>query len=78
METERQRKIRDGLIKEESKEQLENGAALFIQKRLKGILARKQIELMRQEEMVFLGMARRPKTVQEKSRGDPIQRMKTV
>lgn len=51
--------------------QRENDAALFIQKRIKGILARKQIESMREEEMYFLGMARRPKTVQEKMR-DPI------
>ena len=71
------RKIREGLIKEQSKEQQENAAALFIQKRLKGILARKQIELLRQEEMYFLGMSRRPKTVQERTR-DPLQRMKTI
>jgi len=48
---------------------------LFIQKRIKGILARKQIEGIRQEELFFLGMARRPMTVQEKMR-DPIKRMK--
>jgi len=63
LEQEMNRKIREGLIKEQSKEQQENAAALFIQKRLKGILARKQIELLRQEEMYFLGMSRRPKTV---------------
>lgn len=57
------KKIREGLIKEQTTEQKENAAALFIQKRIKSILARKQIEAIRQEELFFLGMARRPMTV---------------
>jgi len=77
MDLELKKKIKDGIIKEQTREQQENGASLFIQTRIKGILARKQIEVMRQEEMFFLGMARRPKTVQEKMR-DPIQKMKTI
>jgi hypothetical protein len=48
---------------------MENDAALLIQRRLKGIIARKRIDELRQEEMVFLGMSRKPKN-------DPISRMK--
>ena len=55
-------KIREGLIKEPNKDQQETDAALFIQRHLKGILARKRIDDLRQEEMVFLGMSRKPKT----------------
>ncbi len=38
-------------------------------------MARKQVELMRQEEMVFLGMARKPKT-KEDLKNHPVERMK--
>jgi hypothetical protein len=38
-------------------------------------LARKKIEELRQEELYFLGMARRPMTHQEKVR-NPIDKMK--
>lgn len=62
-------KIKEGLVKERTKDQIENDAALLIQKRLKGILARKRIDDLRQEEMVFLGMSRKPKK-------EPIDRMK--
>jgi hypothetical protein len=41
------RKIREGLIKEQSKEQQENEASIFIQKRLRGILSRKRVEDLR-------------------------------
>lgn len=62
-------KIKDGVMKERSKEQMENDAALLIQRRIKGILARKRIDEIRQEEMVFLGMSRKPRT-------EPISKMK--
>ena len=62
-------KIKEGLIKEKSKDQVENEAALVIQRRMKGILSRKRIDDLRQEEMVFLGMSRKPKM-------DPINRAK--
>jgi len=45
----------------------ENQASEFIQRRIRGILARKNIELMRQDEMVFLGMQRQPPRDEEKS-----------
>jgi hypothetical protein len=47
LENETNRKIREGLIKEQTREQQENEAALFIQRRLRGILARKEIEIER-------------------------------
>jgi len=69
------KQIREGIIKEETKEVQENRASILVQKRLRGILARKRVEELRQEEMVFLGMARKPKT-QEEMKDDPIQKMK--
>lgn len=69
------RKIKDGLMKEESAEQKELNASLIIQKRMRGILSRKKVEEMRAEEMVFLGMARKPKT-KEDLKNDPIEKMK--
>lgn len=68
------RKIREGLIKEQTKESQENEASVFIQKRLRGILARKKVEELRQDEMVFLGMARKPKTIEE-MKNHPIDKM---
>ena len=62
-------KIKEGLVKERTKDQQENDAAMIIQRRIKGILARKRIDELRAEEMVFLGMSRKPKN-------EPITRMK--
>lgn len=42
---------------------------------MRGILARKRVEDLRQEEMVFLGMAKKPRT-KEELKNDPIERMK--
>jgi hypothetical protein len=62
-------KIREGVVKERSKDQMENDAAMIIQRRIKGILARKRIDELRAEEMIFLGMSRKPKN-------EPITKMK--
>jgi len=43
---------------EMTQQEKEYAAAEFAQRRIRGILARKQVEQMRQDEMVFLGMAR--------------------
>lgn len=51
----------------------ENDATKKIQRVLRGILARKRVEEMRQDELVFLGMAPKPKTAQEKLNG-PVER----
>lgn len=40
-------KIKEGLIKEKSKDEMENEATLIIQRRIKGILARKRIDEIR-------------------------------
>jgi len=40
----------------------EDEATSKIQKILRGILARKRVDEMRQEELEFLGMARKPRT----------------
>lgn len=51
----------------------ENEAAMKVQKVLRGIIARKRVEELRQDELVFLGMAPKPKTEQEKL-NDPLHR----
>lgn len=47
-------------------------AAEMLQRRIRGILARKIVEDLRQEEMVFLGMQRAPKT-EEELKNDPLE-----
>ena len=56
--------MKRGKVAQPSKEEAADQAAEVVQNRIRGILARKEIEDMRQEEMIFLGMVRRPKTVQ--------------
>ena len=74
MQKEIERKAKEGKIQRETNENRENNASLFIQKRVRGILARKYVERVRQDEMEFLGMVRPKKTI-EQQRNDPIKRM---
>ena len=68
------RKLREGRLPEPNKDNQENESCVFIQKRLRGILARKNVERLRTEEMEFLGMVRKKKTPEEE-RNDPIKKM---
>ena len=72
-EKEYQRKIKEGAIKELDPSEKEHQNCVYIQKRLRGILARKRVEELRMEEMVFLGMERKPKT-KEEMLNDPIEK----
>jgi hypothetical protein len=45
-----------------------------IQQRIRGILARKQVESLRIDEMQFLGMQKKKKTAEEE-RNDPVKLM---
>jgi len=58
--------LKKGRKIESSQQVKEAKAAEFLQRRFRGIAARKQIELMREEEMIFLGMKPRPKTALER------------
>lgn len=49
----------------------------MIQCRIRGILARKQIEKMREDEMIFLGMKRKPKTAEE-IKNDPVKKAEAI
>lgn len=51
----------------------EDDASKKVQRILRGILARKRVEEMRQDELVFLGMAPKPKTDEEK-KNDPVKK----
>jgi len=57
--------VKSGKMNDLSGPEKEAFAAEFVQRRIRGILARKDIELKRQEEMIFLGMQRRQKTEDE-------------
>ena len=70
------RKLREGKIKEENKDQRETDASVLLQRRMRGILARKTVESMREEEMEFLGMKRKKKTPEEML-NDPIKKMRS-
>lgn len=56
------KRMHNGKLAARSEEETQAQAAEIVQNRIRGILARKEIEEMRQEEMIFLGMVRRPKT----------------
>lgn len=70
------RKLREGKgkVPEPNRENQESEACVFIQKRMRGIIARKAVERTRTEEMEFLGMTRKKKTPDEE-RNDPIKKM---
>ena len=68
------RLIREGKITQENNDNKEAESCTFIQQRMRGILARKYVERLRSEEMEFLGMQRKKKTLEEE-RNDPIKKM---
>ena len=72
LEAKRQRDIREGKIKEDTANNQESESVAFIQRRIRGILARKHVDRMRNEEMEFLGMTKKKKTAEE-LRKDPIK-----
>lgn len=69
-----EKRAKEGKAQKESQENKDNKASLFIQKRIRGILARKNVERLRADEMEFLGMVRKKKT-EEEMRSDPIKKM---
>lgn len=57
------RDIKEGKVADTQKaENPENESCVFIQRRIRGILARKYVDRLREEEMEFLGMSRKKKT----------------
>ena len=69
---ENRKRLYNGKMSAPTQSQAEEQSAELIQCQIRGILDRKKIEKMRQEEMIFLGMQRKPKTEEEKSK-DPIK-----
>ena len=67
------KRMHGGKMQAPSKEETADQAAEIVQNRIRGILARKEIEDLRQEEMIFLGMVRKPKTEVEVKK-DPVKR----
>ena len=74
MNVELLRKLREGKLQEPSKDMKEIESCVMLQKRMRGILARKAVEKVRLEEMEFLGMQRKTKT-KEELLNDPIKKM---
>ena len=64
--------MKTGKATDMTAQEKEQFSAEFIQRRIRGILCRKDCEQKRQEEMIFLGMQRRQKTDEEIKHG-PIQ-----
>ena len=73
-QAEKLRKLREGKLTEKTEDNKENDASVVIQQRIRGILARKQVESLRIDEMQFLGMQKKKKTAEEE-RNDPIKLM---
>ena len=67
------KKMHNGKLQAQTNEEAEDQSAEIIQCHIRGILARKQIEKMREDEMIFLGMKRKPKT-QDEIKNDPIKK----
>jgi IQ and AAA domain-containing protein len=65
------KRMHNGKMQAPTKQEAEEQSAEIVQCLIRGIVARKTIEKMRQEEMIFLGMQRKPKTEEEK-KNDPI------
>jgi hypothetical protein len=66
--------LKKGKKLESSQQVKEAKAAEVLQKRFRGITARKAIEQMREEEMIFLGMKQRPKTALERETDPLVER----
>lgn len=54
--------MREGKLPQPNYENQQNECSVFIQKRIRGILGRKHVQEMRDEEMEFLGMVKKKKT----------------
>jgi len=74
MKEELGRKFKEGKIQRESEENKENNACVYVQRRIRGIIARKHVEKVRADEMEFLGMQMKKKT-KEELKNDPIKKM---
>lgn len=68
------RDIKEGKVPGDTQktENQENESCVFIQRRIRGILARKYVDRLREEEMEFLGMSRKKKTPAEMLK-DPLK-----
>jgi hypothetical protein len=71
------KKLHNGNLIKATSEQAEDESAKIVQCHIRGILARKEIEKMREEEMIFLGMKRKPKSDDE-IKNDPIKESETT
>ena len=68
------RKMREGKLPQPNYENQQNECSVFIQKRIRGILGRKHVMEMRDEEMEFLGMVKK-KPNKKDMENDPIKKM---
>ena len=60
------RDIKEGKVQGDTQkpENQENESCVFIQRRVRGILARKYVARLREDEMEFLGMSKKKKTAE--------------
>lgn len=69
-----EKKAREGTLKKDDEDEKENKACTYVQRRIRGILARKLVYQMRTEEMEFLGMTRKVTTYDDPL-DDPLRRL---
>ena len=62
-----------GLIPQQDPDALNNEAIIRIQRRMRGILARKYVDSLRNDEMEFLGMSRKRPNLDDPNYRDPIE-----
>lgn len=77
LKTDLMEKRRLGLIPNVDPEQQELDSTIFVQRRMQGILARKYVEGLRNEEMEFLGMSRKKPLLVEGEK-DPLEKQITT
>ena len=77
MKEELSRQFKEGKIQKQTEENKEDNACKFVQRRIRGILARKHVERLREEEMEFLGMKRKVNNFMD-DKDDPIKKMEQI
>eukprot|EP00831_Metopus_contortus_P056257 TRINITY_DN47_c0_g1_i6.p2 TRINITY_DN47_c0_g1~~TRINITY_DN47_c0_g1_i6.p2 ORF type:complete len:392 (-),score=135.85 TRINITY_DN47_c0_g1_i6:1317-2492(-) len=71
-DNEKKKRIKEGL-ELATDEEKEKKATLLTQKRLRGLLDRRKVNEMRQQELYFLGMSQKPKTEEEQKNSSSIK-----
>ena len=75
---EQNRKVKEGKATAETEENKEAAACLLVQRHIRGIIARKQAERLRDDEMTFLGMIREKRNKKDPEDSQRVQEMTQI